>query len=158
MYKRLLKKIIPFLDINEKIYKRYKKYNKSYMSHKSEYLCMYYNYKIFKKYNIEISCRSFIEDVIKFPHLIGIVIGAYVKIGKNCTIYQNVTLGRKNQDEDFAPSIGNNVTIYSGAKVIGNVKIGNNVVIGANSVVTKDVPDNSVVAGVPAKIIKGNVK
>lgn len=53
-----------------------------------------------------------------------------------------------------APTIGDNVVVYAGAKIIGGVHIGNNVIIGANAVVTKDVPDNCVVAGVPARIIK----
>lgn len=52
------------------------------------------------------------------------------------------------------PTIGDNVTIYAGAKVIGNIKIGNNVTIGANSVVTNNVPDNAIVAGAPAKILR----
>ena len=54
----------------------------------------------------------------------------------------------------YFPTIGDNVTIYAGACVIGGIKIGNNVVIGANAVVTKDIPDNSVVVGNPAKTIK----
>ena len=55
------------------------------------------------------------------------------------------------------PVIGNNVEIHSGAKIVGPVRIGNNVIIGANAVVTKDIPDNCVVAGIPAKIIKENI-
>ena len=54
------------------------------------------------------------------------------------------------------PVIGDNVVAYAGAKIIGNVHVGNNVVIGANAVVTKDVPDNAVVVGVPAKVINYN--
>ena len=73
------------------------------------------------------------------------------KIGENCHIYQQVTIGFNGTEQ---PVIGNNVRICCGAKVIGGVNIGNNVVIGANAVVVKDVPDNVVVAGVPAKIIK----
>lgn len=74
------------------------------------------------------------------------------KIGKNCWVNQGVTIGYTN-DHD-CPTIGNNVTIYCGAKVLGNVTIGNNVIIAANAVVVKDVEDNCVVAGVPAKVIK----
>ena len=57
-------------------------------------------------------------------------------------------------NKNVAPTIGNNVIIGAGAKIMGDVKIGNNVTIGANAVVTHDVPDNCVVGGVPAKIIK----
>lgn len=73
------------------------------------------------------------------------------KNGKNCKIFQQVTIGY-NGDEQ--PIIGDNVVVCCGAKIIGGVKVGNNVIIGANAVVCKDIPDNVVVAGVPAKIIK----
>lgn len=74
-------------------------------------------------------------------------------IGNNCHIFQQVTIGYNN---GFSPTILDNVTIAAGAKVLGNITIGNNVVIGANAVVTKDVPDNCTVVGVPAYIIKRN--
>ena len=72
-------------------------------------------------------------------------------IGKNCSIYQQSTIGFTRKG---CPTIGDNVWIFSGAKILGPVKIGKNAVIGANAVVTKDVPDNAVVAGVPAKLIR----
>lgn len=92
---------------------------------------------------------------IEFPHPIGIVIADCAKLGNNCVIFQNVTIGGKTRTgKNGFPTIGDNVIIYAGACIIGDVKIGNNVQIGANSVVIKDVPDNCIVAGVPAKIIK----
>ena len=87
----------------------------------------------------------------------GIVIGSTTVIGDNCLIYHNVTLGSvlpTKTDEKRHPTIGNNVVIGSGAKILGNIKIGNNVKIGANSVVLNDIPNNSTVVGVKAKIIK----
>ncbi len=77
-------------------------------------------------------------------------------LGSNCWINQQVTIGTK--DNNGYPHIGDNVIITSGAKVLGNIKIGNNVTIGANAVVIKDVPDNCVVGGVPAHIIKRDGK
>lgn len=74
-------------------------------------------------------------------------------IGENCHINQQVTIDSGIRGE---ATIGNNVTVYAGAKIIGNIHIGNNVVIGANAVVVKNVPDNCTVVGVPAYIIKRN--
>lgn len=72
-------------------------------------------------------------------------------IGENCWINQQVTIGFKNSK---SPIIGDNVRISCGAKILGDIKVGNNAVIGANAVVLKDVPENTIVAGVPAKVIK----
>ena len=84
-------------------------------------------------------------------HLNGIIISHYAKIGKNCTILQQVTIA---QDENNkAATIGDNVFIGAGAKIIGDVKIGDNVKIGANAVVVKDIPENSTAVGMPARII-----
>lgn len=76
------------------------------------------------------------------------------KIGKNFWINQQVTIGYKNDRR--APIIGDNVMITCGAKVLGDITIGNNVVVGANAVVINDVEDNVIVGGIPAKIIKNN--
>jgi len=73
-------------------------------------------------------------------------------IGSNCWINQQVTIGSKNGTG--LPTIGNNVRITAGAKVLGKIKLGDNVVVGANAVVVKDVPSDCVVGGVPARIIK----
>lgn len=72
-------------------------------------------------------------------------------IGRNCKIYQQVTIGYDHRLQ--APTLGHNVEVCCGAKVIGGITVGDNVLIGAGAVVTKDVPSNSVVAGVPAKVI-----
>ncbi|ROT03387.1 serine acetyltransferase [Muribaculaceae bacterium Isolate-037 (Harlan)] len=82
-------------------------------------------------------------------------IGSIRKIGCNCTILPMVLIGKKYPDADMSDAeIGNNVYIGAGALIMNPVKIGNNVTIGAGAVVTKDIPDNAVVAGNPAKIIK----
>ena len=80
-------------------------------------------------------------------------LGKYVKIGRNCSVLPMVVIG-KNHPGPCHIEIGDNCLINIGATIIGPITIGNNVTIGAVSVVTKDVPDNAVVAGVPAKVIK----
>ena len=79
-------------------------------------------------------------------HFGGIVLNGSASLGKN------VTLGGAHLG-GLAPKVGDNVVICTGAKLIGNITIGNNVIIGAGAVVVKDVPDNAVVGGVPAKIL-----
>lgn len=84
-------------------------------------------------------------------HPVGVVINSKVHGGKNVAIESGVVIG---DEKGFAPTLGDNVFIGSGAKIIGNIRIGNDVKIGANAVVTKDVPNNVTVVGIPAKIIK----
>lgn len=97
-----------------------------------------------------ISCEIPIRYLrnVEYPHPIGIVIGSSAIINENVVIYQNVTIGRsKNYCTNECPIIENNVIIYAGAVIVGNVRIGTGSIIGANSVVTKSVAPNSVVFG-----------
>lgn len=115
----------------------------------------FFQYFLFNS-SVPASCQ--IGGGTKFGYYgMAVVIHARAVIGKNCTIGTCVTIGGKSGWYEV-PVIGDNVQIASGCKILGPVRIGNNVVIGANSVVTKDVPDNCVVAGVPARIIRENVK
>lgn len=90
-------------------------------------------------------------------HGFGIVINPFSKIGKNCIIFQGVTIG-VSEPGGKAPIIGNDVFIGCGAKILGDIRIGDNVKIGAGAVVIKDIPSNVTVVGVPAKIVKYNSK
>lgn len=85
-----------------------------------------------------------------------IIINPKVRIGENCTLNPMVIIGHKNEGER-APRIGNNVFVGGGAKVIGDITIGDNVTIAPNAVVVKDVPSNVVVGGIPCKIIKSGI-
>ena len=80
-----------------------------------------------------------------------LVVNSKARIGCNCRVHAGVNIGEK---DGKAPVIGDNVYIGPGAKIFGNITIGNNVTIGANAVVNKSFPDNCVIAGIPAKIIK----
>jgi len=98
--------------------------------------------------------KSFLID-----HGSGTVIGETAEIGDNVTIYQDVTLGGTSLSPGKRhPTLGNNVVVGAGAKILGPVKIGDNVKIGANTVVIEDVPSNSVVVGVPGRIVARNGK
>lgn len=88
------------------------------------------------------------------PHPNGIVIGTGARIGSGCTIYHQVTLGGARMGDWQAnryPTVGNNVTIFAGAKLIGAISVGDGAVIGANAVVNRDVPPHHVAMGVPAR-------
>ncbi|MFT7538866.1 MAG: serine O-acetyltransferase [Lysobacterales bacterium] len=90
---------------------------------------------------------------LMIEHFGGIVINASAVVGDNCTIAHGVTLGNKIPGGG-APNIGNNVYICTGAKVLGEITIGDNCIIGANAVVLKSAEANSVLVGIPAKVIK----
>ncbi len=109
------------------------------------------------KYGISIPYSTKIGSGFVIGHFGGIVVNDLAVIGKNCTIAHSVTVGKANRGKNKGyPVIGDNVYIGAGAKIIGKVTVGNNVAIGANCVVTKDVPDNAVVAGVPGEVISYN--
>lgn len=103
------------------------------------------------KYGIEVGLNARIGEKLRIMHLSGIVIGDGTQLGNECTIYQGVTFG---QSHNCYPKVGNNVIVYPNSCILGGVTIGNNVKILANSVVTRDIPNNCIVAGAPATIIK----
>jgi len=101
---------------------------------------------------IEIHPGATIGKGFFIDHGMGVVIGETCEIGENVLIYQGVTLGGTGKDTGKRhPTIGNNVMIGSGAKILGPIVVGDNVKIGSGSVVLKDVPDNVTAVGVPAK-------
>ena len=108
-----------------------------------------------KKTGIEIHPGARIGKGLFIDHGMGVVIGETTVIGDNCLIYQGVILGGTGKDKGKRhPTLGNNVLVGAGAKVLGPFKVGNNVKIAANAVVLHPVPDNSTAVGVPARVVK----
>ena len=106
------------------------------------------------KLGISISPATKIGSGFYIGHFGGIVVNDQSVIGNNCNISPGVTLGQVNRGKYKGyPHLGDNVYIGAGAKIVGAVKVGSNVAIGANCVVTRDVPDGSVVVGIPGRVI-----
>ncbi len=107
---------------------------------------------------IEIHPGAEIGPGFFIDHGMGVVIGETAEVGKDCLLYQAVTLGGTGKETGKRhPTLGNNVIVGAGSKILGPIKIGDNVVIGANSVILKSVPDNSVCVGVPGRVTKKKV-
>jgi len=108
---------------------------------------------------IEIHPGAAIGKGFFIDHGTGVVIGETTIIGDNVTLYQGVTLGGTGKEKGKRhPTLGNSIVVGTGAKVLGNITIGDNSYIGANAVVIKDVPPNSTVVGVPGRITKQDGK
>jgi serine O-acetyltransferase len=105
-----------------------------------------------------IGTRAEIGSGFKIAHTIGLIIGGGTRIGENCDVRQNTTFGgnfgKVTSDGRRLPWLGDNVSVAAGASIIGPVKVGSNSVIGANAVVTKDFPEDVIIGGIPAVIIK----
>lgn len=104
-------------------------------------------------YGCYIARTAVLGDGLSLPHPIGVVIGEGATVGKDVTIYQNVTLGRLNNGAPAYPKIGDNAILYSGATILGGVNVGEGAVVGANSTVLSDVPPGATVVGSPARIV-----
>ena len=104
---------------------------------------------------IEIHPGATIGRRFFIDHGMGVVIGETTEIGDDCLLYQGVTLGGTgNEKGKRHPTLGNNVVIGTGAKVLGNIRIGDYVKVGAGSVVVHSVPDHSTVVGIPGKVVR----
>jgi serine O-acetyltransferase len=105
---------------------------------------------VYRNFGLEISPGADVGGGLYIAHTVGCVISAK-KIGQNCSIISNVTIGMRNKWE--FPEIGDDVFIGAGARILGGIRVGNGAIIGANAVVIQDVPDGTTAAGVPARII-----
>lgn len=135
----------------------------SWLEGKSSWRVLYYmvfwHYKkLMYKTGIQLPIGTRIGGGLQFKHFNGIVINNNAIIGCNVTIFNDVTIGvnMSPHTNGIPPVISDNVVLCTGAKVIGSVTIGANSIIGANSVVTKDIPEGSVAVGAPAKVLQKN--
>ena len=109
-----------------------------------------------RKHGLFIPARANIAASCRFPHPTGIVLGVGVALGERTVVYQNVTIGaarRGNGAVERYPNVGNDCVIFAGAVLVGDIKIGDGCVIGANAVVTKSFPHNSIIVGAPAMAV-----
>ncbi|MDD4112321.1 MAG: serine O-acetyltransferase [Herbinix sp.] len=148
-----------FLYPSFKAILRYRFANKLYRK-KLYFFARWISQRTARKTGIEIHPGATIGKGLFIDHGIGVVIGETAIIGDNVTLYQGVTLGGTGKEKGKRhPTIGNNVMISAGAKVLGSFTIGENSKIGAGSVVLSEVPSNSTVVGVPGRIVKrDNIK
>ena len=145
-----------FLYPSFKVMLRYRVAHKLYL--KGHYFwARYISQKAARKTGIEIHPGAQIGKGFFIDHGNGVIIGETTIIGDNCTLYQGVTLGGTGKEQGKRhPTIGNNVMISAGAKVLGSFKVGDNTKIGAGSVVLEEVPPNSTVVGVPGRVVRRN--
>lgn len=128
-----------------------------FFRHNLKFIARWISQRSRHKTGIEIHPGATIGKGLFIDHGMGVVIGETTIIGDNCTIYQNVTLGGTGKDTGKRhPTLGNNVLVGSGAKVLGPFKVGDNARIAAGAVVLSEIPPNSTAVGVPAKVVRIN--
>jgi serine acetyltransferase len=117
--------------------------------------CMYYFVvrRIKAVFSSQIAWRHLLNIEIEIYHPLGIVLGRHVVVGKNVTIYSHVVFGRKSIGRSGYPIVGNNVIIYTGAMILGNVHVGDNSVIGAGCIIRDDVPAGATVKLLQEKVV-----
>ena len=128
-----------------------------FYEHNHKFIARWLSQRARHKTGIEIHPGAKIGRGLFIDHGMGVVIGETTEIGDNCTIYQNVTLGGTGKHQGKRhPTLGNNVMVGSGAKVLGPFTVGDNARIAAGAVVLDEVPPNATAVGVPARVVRVN--
>lgn len=147
---------IYFLYSGFKAVRAYRRANFFYR-HNMKFLARWISQNARRRTGVEIHPGATIGSGLVIDHGMGVVIGETTEIGNDCTIYQNVTLGGTGKDHGKRhPTLGNNVLVGTGAKVLGPFKVGDNARIAAGAVVLSEVPENATAVGVPARITRIN--
>ena len=143
-----------FLYSGFKAMRSYRKAN-WFFRHNMKFIARYISQRARRKTGIEIHPGATIGKNLFIDHGMGVVIGETTVIGDNCTLYQGVTLGGTGKDQGKRhPTIGNNVLLSTGSKVLGPFKVGDGARIAANAVVLKEVPEDATAVGVPARVVR----
>ena len=143
-----------FLYSGFKAVRSHRKANWCYR-HNLKFLARWISQRSRRKTGIEIHPAAQIGRGLFIDHGMGVVIGETTEIGDNCTIYQNVTLGGTGKDHGKRhPTLGDNVLVGSGAKLLGPFKVGDNARIAANAVVLSEVPEQATAVGIPAQVVR----
>lgn len=147
---------IYFLYSGFKAVRAYRRANWFYR-HNMKFIARWISQNARRRTGVEIHPGATIGTGLVIDHGMGVVIGETTEIGNDCTIYQNVTLGGTGKDHGKRhPTLGNNVLVGTGAKVLGPFKVGDNARIAAGAVVLSEVPENATAVGVPARITRIN--
>jgi serine O-acetyltransferase len=126
-----------------------------FYKHKHFYIARAISQRSRKRTGIEIHPGATIGKRLVIDHGMGIVIGETTIIGDDCLLYQGVTLGGSGKEKGKRhPTLGNNVLVGAGAKVLGSFTVGDNARIAANAVVLNEIPENATAVGVPAKVVR----
>ncbi|MBS6375007.1 MAG: hypothetical protein KH431_10425 [Erysipelotrichaceae bacterium] len=124
----------------------------------SKLIAFHYKNILIKRYNIYIHAQATIDIGLRFGHANGVIIGRGVNIGKNCMIYQQVTIGTKQYEENISldsyPTLENNCILYAGCKVIGPIHLEQGTIVGANAVLLQDTQKNGIYGGIPARKLR----
>lgn len=145
-----------FLYPSFKVMLHYRLAHKLYVN-KHYFLARWISQRGVRKTGIEIHPGAKIGKGFFIDHGNGVIIGETAVVGDNVTLFQGVTLGGTGKEQGKRhPTIGNNVMISAGAKVLGSFRVGDNSKIGAGSVVLEEVPENSTVVGVPGRVVRRN--
>ena len=147
---------IYFLYSGFKAVRAYRRANWFY-KHNMKFIARWISQNARRRTGVEIHPGATIGSGLVIDHGMGVVIGETTEIGNDCTIYQNVTLGGTGKDHGKRhPTLGNNVLVGTGAKVLGPFKVGDNARIAAGAVVLSEVPENATAVGVPARVTRIN--
>ena len=140
-------------------YKAVRKYRRAhwFYLHNMKFIARYLSQRARNKTGVEIHPGATIGKGLAIDHGMGVVIGETTVIGDNCLIYQNVTLGGTGKETGKRhPTLGDNVMVGSGAKVLGPFKVGDNSRVAAGAVVLSEIPPNCTAVGVPARVVRIN--